>query len=169
MSVTQEYIKQLCFQNRVVSWQQSLYVPRKIKRARHLQKLTLSIMPLNHRLKYTNSFFFLFQEERYLGGQGYTAQKLPAEGNPLPDSLSQPGRRKAVWACMGKDSRFLVPRHYTKTAGLWRWEVGTREDEGGRLEGWETGVGTLQGMTIKSHSGKGEDASLSPLFPPALY
>lgn len=50
-----EYIKQLCFQNVFVSWQQPIYVLREIMGARHSEKLTLSIKPLNHKLKNTNS------------------------------------------------------------------------------------------------------------------
>ena len=35
--------------------------------------------------------------------------------------------------------------------------------------GWETKMGALQGAMMKSHPGKWEDASLSPLLPPALH
>lgn len=83
----------------------------------------------------------------------------------LPDSQAE--ERLCVCTCAyGQGQRFLAP---TPCSRVMSARSGDREDEGWRLEEWETRMGALQSMAMKSPPDKWEDASGSPLLPPALH
>lgn len=137
MSVRQEYIKQLFFQNRVVSWQQSLYVPRKIKRVQPLQKLTLSIMPLNHRLKYINSWCFIVPGGMISGKRGVHCPEAPCRGESSP-WFSRPTRQKK--GCVSVHGRGQwVPSANTLYQESRAMKAGGRDKGGWGRETWRMG------------------------------